>query len=271
MKINARVIIFALLAAVPASSQTGNYSFWTTNTVPAFAEVQDARSLTLGTKFYTDVPGTVTALRFFKGVHNTGTHIGALWTSTGTKLAEVTFTGETASGWQQANFSPPVSVTANANYVISYFAPNGFFTAEPLYPWTLWGNAPLHAIGVEAGVHTYGTGIVLPTSPLPFSGNPSVDVVFTPSFPLAHTPLLLSERAIIVSTSQVLQLQNTPTPGTELLIFRNGVLLDSLQTFGPDDYALTGRIVSPSVASGGIIIGDTYRFNYFVDRAVSVQ
>ncbi len=44
-------------------------------------------------------------IRFYKGVANTGTHMGALWSSTGAKLANVTFSGETASGWQQANFS----------------------------------------------------------------------------------------------------------------------------------------------------------------------
>jgi hypothetical protein len=66
-------------------------------------------------------------LRFFKGSGNTGTHIGHLWSSSGTLLATVTFTGETATGWQTARFSNPVTVTANTTYVASYLAPNGHY------------------------------------------------------------------------------------------------------------------------------------------------
>ncbi len=40
-----------------------------------------------------------------QGGANTGTHVGSLWTSTGTRLGTVTFSGESASGWQQASFS----------------------------------------------------------------------------------------------------------------------------------------------------------------------
>ena len=69
--------------------------------------------------------GEVTALRFYKGVGNTGTHRGRLWTATGTKLAEVTYANETASGWQEAKLSTPVAITAGQTYVASYHAPNG--------------------------------------------------------------------------------------------------------------------------------------------------
>ena len=91
---------------------------------PSTPEVtNDTASVTLGVKFYSDVPGFITGVRFYKGSHNTGTHVGTLWASSGTKLASVTFSGETASGWQQANFSTPISIVANATYVISYLAP----------------------------------------------------------------------------------------------------------------------------------------------------
>ena len=72
----------------------------------------------------------ITAIRFFKGLRNTGTHIGNLWTAEGTHLGSVTFTNETASGWQQATLSPPVSVAANTTYVVSYYAPNGFYAGD---------------------------------------------------------------------------------------------------------------------------------------------
>ena len=44
---------------------------------------------------------TITGVRFYKAAANTGTHIGNLWTASGTLLATGTFTGETAIGWQQ--------------------------------------------------------------------------------------------------------------------------------------------------------------------------
>ena len=62
-----------------------------------------------------------------------GTHVGHLWTSTGTLLATATFTGETASGWQQVNFATPVAITANTTYVASYHAPNGHYSATDDY------------------------------------------------------------------------------------------------------------------------------------------
>ena len=69
----------------------------------------------------------MTGIRFFKGKNNTGTHAGSLWTSTGTLLAEATFTGETASGWQQVNFSKAVEITPGT-HVAAYLAPNGHYS-----------------------------------------------------------------------------------------------------------------------------------------------
>ena len=46
-------------------------------------------------KFTSEVSGTVTGIRFYKATTNTGTHIGSLWSSSGTLLASATFTSET--------------------------------------------------------------------------------------------------------------------------------------------------------------------------------
>ena len=43
-----------------------------------------------------------------------------LWSSTGTLLATGTFSNESTEGWEQLNFSSPVSVTAGTTYVASY-------------------------------------------------------------------------------------------------------------------------------------------------------
>ena len=56
-----------------------------------------------------------------------------LWTNTGTLLGTATFTGESASGWQQVDFATPVPISANTTYVASYFAPNGHYSADNSY------------------------------------------------------------------------------------------------------------------------------------------
>ena len=57
--------------------------------------------VTVGVKFRSDVNGSITAIRFYKGAGNNGVHIGMLYAANGMLLGQVTFTGETPSGWQQ--------------------------------------------------------------------------------------------------------------------------------------------------------------------------
>ena len=45
----------------------------------------------LGVEFKADLDGSITGVRFYKATANTGTHIGNLWTTTGTLLARGTF------------------------------------------------------------------------------------------------------------------------------------------------------------------------------------
>src|SRR5262249_10931736 len=81
----------------------------------------------LGVKFRADFVGTVTGVRFYKGFTDTGVHTGSLWTSGGALLATGTFTNETASGWQQLNFSSPIQISANTTYIVSYYTAGPFF------------------------------------------------------------------------------------------------------------------------------------------------
>src|SRR5262249_55387903 len=105
-------------------------SIWPSNPVPATVDGGDPGAVELGVQFRSDVAGNVTSIRFYKSAANTGTHVGSLWTTAGAKLGTVTFTGETASGWQQMNFASPVAIQANTVYVASYFAPNGHYSAN---------------------------------------------------------------------------------------------------------------------------------------------
>ena len=62
----------------------------------------------------------VKGIRFYKAAVNTGTHIGTIWATDGTKLAQVTFTDEIGTGWQRADFSTPVIITPDTTYVAAY-------------------------------------------------------------------------------------------------------------------------------------------------------
>ena len=125
-----------------------------------------------------------TGIRFYKAMANTGTHVANLWSSTGTLLATATFAGETASGWQQVNFTPPgIAITPTTSfYVASYHTNVGHYSATQFPAVGGVDNAPLHALAnsVSAnGVYRYGASSAFPN--LTFAGsNYWVDVVFQP-------------------------------------------------------------------------------------------
>ncbi|MGH8589097.1 MAG: choice-of-anchor P family protein [Gammaproteobacteria bacterium] len=151
--------------------------------IPAVIDHNDAQAVELGVRFRSDVPGTITGVRFYKSQQNTGPHVGHLWTTTGQQLAEVTFTDETASGWQEASFTPPVSIDANTTYVASYHTTKGHYSANNFqFKDSGVDCAPLHAVkdGVDGanGVFQYGAP-GFPTETFQ-STNYWVDVVFEP-------------------------------------------------------------------------------------------
>jgi type II secretory pathway pseudopilin PulG len=73
----------------------------------------------LGMKFQSTVNGTITHIRYYRAAQETGSHTGRLWTTGGSQLASVTFTGETSSGWQSAALATPIAVTADTTYIVS--------------------------------------------------------------------------------------------------------------------------------------------------------
>ena len=158
-------------------------TIWSTSTTPAVIDAMDTTPVELGVKFRSDVNGVISGLRFYKASTNTGTHIGHLWSGTGSLLATVTFNSESASGWQQASFSSPVAITPNTTYVASYFAPNGHYSADSSY-FASQGvdNGSLHALanGVDGpdGVYLYSSSGGFPTSTYS-STNYWVDVLFS--------------------------------------------------------------------------------------------
>ncbi|HCU92568.1 MAG TPA: hypothetical protein DHU96_07405 [Actinobacteria bacterium] len=158
-------------------------SIWPNTAQPSVASANDSGSVNLGVKFTADINGWIAGIRFYKGAGNTGTHVGSLWSSGGTLLGQVTFTNESASGWQEADFSSPIPVMAGTTYIASYFAPNGGYA----YDGGAFANAgidnpPLHALQSSVsggnGVYLYGNSPAFPTASYNAT-NYWVDVVFT--------------------------------------------------------------------------------------------
>jgi Domain of unknown function (DUF4082)/Fibronectin type III domain/Mo-co oxidoreductase dimerisation domain len=153
-------------------------SIWGTSVTPSLIDSGDGSSVEVGMQFTSDTNASITGIRFYKAATNTGTHIGSLWTASGTRLASVTFTNETPSGWQTASFTPAVNITAGTTYVVSYFAPHGHYSSTSGYfypapsPPGLGGgtvdSGPFHALrnvnGTTNGVFTYGSTSAFPTS-----------------------------------------------------------------------------------------------------------
>jgi hypothetical protein len=151
---------------------------------PATIDSGDTSAVEVGVKFSAEVSGTVTGIRFYKAATNTGTHVGSLWSASGTPLASATFTGETASGWQQVTFSTPVAISANTTYVVGYLAPKGHYS-DTASAFTSAGvvNGPLSALAntVSAnGVYAYSSTSVFPTNTYKAT-NYWVDVDFAPN------------------------------------------------------------------------------------------
>jgi len=156
-------------------------TLWPASYVPPVPSVNDPSSVELGVRFSADRDGLVSGLRFYKGSSNVGTHVGTLWSSTGTQLARATFTSESASGWQQVSFASPVAITAGVGYVASYHTSGYYSASSGMFAGASVDNSPLHAPASTGsalnGLYAYGASPSFPTSSYN-STSYSVDVVF---------------------------------------------------------------------------------------------
>jgi hypothetical protein len=177
--------LIVVLACSRSSFGQTQVTIWPGTAAPPVADAGSDSPVELGVSFKSDTNGYIIGIRFYKSAANTGTHVGNLWSSTGAHLASATFTGETASGWQQVNFAKPVAITANTVYVASYHATIGHYSDTNNYFSTSGvDHAPLHALANTSGNHDgpfcYGSGSCFPNSTYS-SSNYWVDVAFTSS------------------------------------------------------------------------------------------
>jgi hypothetical protein len=241
-----------------ATSTTTSATIFADTSVPGTIENSDTGAVEVGVKFRSDTAGYITGIRFYKGPNNTGTHIGSLWSLSGTRLAFATFTNETASGWQQVSFASPVAVSANTTYIASYHAPAGRYSIDENY-FTSNGidNPPLHALqnGVDGsnGVYTYGSAGSFPASSWNAS-NYWVDVVFATSLGPDNTPPVISSVA------------SAPGTSTATITWTTDEASSSRVDYGTSSGSLTQSATGPSnvtahsVSLTGLAAGTTYYY-----------
>ena len=222
-------------------------TIWSAQTTPAIINENDGQAVELGVKFRSTLNGNITGVRFYKGPTNTGVHVGKLWSGSGTLLASVTLAGETASGWQQMNFSTPVAITANTTYVASYYAPRGRYSANGKYFTSGVDNAPLRALATGEdggnGVYRYGSGGGFPTNTYN-AGNYWVDIVFAPAGG-NRAPLAVND-------------SYTTNQGTTLTVASPGLLTDDTDADGNTLTAI--KVTNP--AHGTVTVNANGSFTY---------
>ncbi len=155
-------------------------SLWSNSTLPSSLNAADKNSVELGLEFQPAINGYITSIRFYKPANSNGPNVGNLWTANGTLLATASFSNETASGWQQANFAQPVAVQAGQTYVASYLAPKGDYADTTNFFATPFTNGPLTAL---TGVYRYSSSNVFPSTTS--SSNYWVDAVLVSSLSAA--------------------------------------------------------------------------------------
>jgi hypothetical protein len=146
------------------------------NSTPASVDNNDGTSYELGMKFIPNVAGRITAIRFYKSPKETGSHTGKIYSSSGTLLASVAFTGETASGWQQQNLATPLALTAGSTYVVTVNTGANYYVSTTSGLATQKTSANLKTVVGSNGV--FGPVGSLPTQSWNNS-NYFRDVVFT--------------------------------------------------------------------------------------------
>ncbi len=255
----ASVLLLAFLTtvavAMPTSAQA-NTIFG--SSTPATIDSGDGHSVVVGVKFRSEVSGSVTGVRFYKAATNVGTHVGSLWSSTGAQLASATFTGESASGWQQINFTTPVTITANTTYVASYLAPRGHYSdTSSGFASSGVSNPPLTALATTTspnGVYVYGASNAFPTNSFKAT-NYWVDVTFEPT--PTNPPGQVTKVSAIAGLGSASVSWSAPTTGGPVTKY---TITPYIGPTAQTAITLNGSPPATSTTITGLSAGTTYTF-----------
>lgn len=236
--LSAMLVVLVSVMGVRAYAQS-SATLWSVATIPGQIDSDDGQAVELGVRFRAAVDGQITGIRFYKAPTNTGIHVGSLWNNSGMLLAQATFGDETASGWQQVNFSTPIPIAANVTFVASYHAPVGHYSDDLDYfagGDYVSGNLSALQDGTDGqnGVYQYGSDIALPANTYQ-STNYWIDVTFTPG-PNPAPPTAPANLIAKAASGSLVNL--TWTPSTDVVgivayrIFRNGGAVPLAQASG---------------------------------------
>jgi len=103
--------------------------------------------VTLGLKFWTSQPGTISGIRFYRAEVSSHGYVAKLYSAGGVLLGSATLAHESGSmpGWQVANFASPIPISANTTYVASYYSVAGQGAGDPYELKTGVAQGPLTA------------------------------------------------------------------------------------------------------------------------------
>ena len=254
-------------------------SIWGTGSTPGLSDSGSATAVEVGFKFKSDISGSVTGIRFYKSSKNTGTHVGTLWTASGTKLASATFSNETASGWQQVTFTSPVSINANTTYVASYFAPAGHTAQDDSYfypnpsptpdAFSRVDSPPLHALrntnGTLNGLYRNNGASTFPTTSLN-ARNYWVDVMFAVNSGPATVPGAPTGVAATPGNASAVVTWNAPSDGGSAIT--GYTVTPYIGTTAQTPSTVTGNPPDTSITVAGLANGTTYTFKVAATNAV---
>jgi hypothetical protein len=142
------------------------------------------KTVTLGVKFWSSQSGAISAIRFYRAAVSSQGYVARLYTAGGTLLGSATLAQDSGPvpGWQVANFSSPIPISANTTYVAAYYCPVGEGA----------GDSNGLSNGVTNGVLTApassmvgGNGVYNPKNAFPSNSHQAsnyyVDVLFIPT------------------------------------------------------------------------------------------
>ncbi len=102
---------------------------------PAGVRVSGGKEATVGVVLSSSTPGSITALRYYRARQSTGRPVGAVYSTSGERLAKVRFASTRRGGWKSARLSTPVDVTAGQSLSVAIHMPRGGFAIVKNYAW----------------------------------------------------------------------------------------------------------------------------------------
>ena len=182
---------------------------------------------TLGVKFWSTKPGTISAIRFYRDKASPLGYVASLYSASGQPLASVTMANESnlVPGWQLATFAAPISISPNTTYVAAYYVPSGEYLRVPygLAQGVTTGPLTAPASSTVGGNGVYNNNRLFPKLSWE-APNFLVDVVFNPTAPTPYltltsnptNPVIASDAPAgsVVATITAAWSDGTPFTGT---------------------------------------------------------